>query len=259
MSDLAEVFSSGGGTQSSAIAALIILGELPRPDFVVIADTGREMPSTWAYLDEHVAPALAAIGLPVNRVKASEYGNAWGQDIFATNGDLLIPAYSSIGNSKLSNFCTKAWKIEVVNRWLSKEHGITRRMYRKWIGFSLDEKRRILSMMAGKEYKTGLIRFPLVHDYPMNRDRAKAIISRVGWPEPPRSRCWCCPNQSDKEWAEVMADDALAAQAVAMDEAIRERDKDAFLHSSIRPLAGADLSAQDDLFSRSCPTGECFV
>jgi hypothetical protein len=42
-----EVFSSGGGTQSAAIAALIVQGRLPKPDFVVIADTDYECSSTW--------------------------------------------------------------------------------------------------------------------------------------------------------------------------------------------------------------------
>lgn len=36
------VWSSGGGTQSSAIAVLILKRLLPRPDRAVIADTGRE-------------------------------------------------------------------------------------------------------------------------------------------------------------------------------------------------------------------------
>jgi len=45
-SKMIEVFSSGGGTQSISITALIIQGRLPKPDFTVIADTGREMPTT---------------------------------------------------------------------------------------------------------------------------------------------------------------------------------------------------------------------
>jgi len=36
-----QVWASGGGVQSTAIAALIVLGRLPKPDLAVIADTGR--------------------------------------------------------------------------------------------------------------------------------------------------------------------------------------------------------------------------
>lgn len=37
-----QVFSYGGGVQTAAICALIIQGRLPRPDIIVISDTGKE-------------------------------------------------------------------------------------------------------------------------------------------------------------------------------------------------------------------------
>lgn len=58
-----EVFSSGGGTQSCCISVMILQGRLPKPDFVVIADTGREMPTTWQYLDAVVRPAFKKEGI----------------------------------------------------------------------------------------------------------------------------------------------------------------------------------------------------
>lgn len=65
MSDRTELWSYGGGTQSAAIAALIVAGRLPRPDAVVIADTERERSTTWRYLEEVVAPTLRRIDLDV--------------------------------------------------------------------------------------------------------------------------------------------------------------------------------------------------
>lgn len=148
-----EVLSSGGGTQSTAMAALIVQGKLPKPDIMAIVDTGREMPTTWEYLDQVTAPAMKKLGIDVHRVNAMRYANNWGHPsrMFATNGDLLLPAFSSINNSKLSAFCSKAWKQEAMNRWLKQEHGVTRKEYRKWIGFSLDETRRVLNMQRGEE------------------------------------------------------------------------------------------------------------
>lgn len=257
-----EVLSSGGGTQSTAIAALIVQGRLPKPDLMAIVDTGREMPTTWAYMDEVTIPEMKKIGIEVHRVKAMKYANNWGHPsrMFATNGDLLLPAFSSINNSKLSAFCSKAWKQEAMNRYLKQEHGITRKQYRKWIGFSLDETRRVLNMQRGEEWKRGLIRFPLVEDVPTKRNESIRIVERMGWPTPPRSRCWMCPNQSDMEWHEVQQDHPkLYAEAIRMDEEIRVTDPAAYMHSSIKPLRDADLSQQDDLFSASCPSGECFL
>jgi hypothetical protein len=258
---MTEVFSSGGGTQSCCIAALIVQGELPKPDFVVIADTGMEMPTTWAYLDSVVRPALKSVGIEVHRVSKEQYGQAWGMGIFSKDS-LLIPAFSDITGapSKLSAFCSKAWKQVVVDNFLSREHGLTRSKYRKWIGFSFDEDRRIHRMMAGKEYKSGLIRFPLVQDIPTRRHEAIRIVEKMGWPSPPRSRCWMCPNQSDMEWYEVKRDyPELFDEAVGLDESIRRIDAHAYLHSSVKPLRLAELNPREDLFSASCPSGECFL
>jgi len=258
---LKQVFSSGGGTQSTAIAALIVQGKLPKPDFTIIADTGREMPTTWQYLEAVTIPALKSIGCEVHRI-SQEYCSDADKGEFHQSGSLLIPAFSNQTGeaSKLSSFCSDKWKVRVCNRYLKKVHGLDRSEYRKWIGFSMDETNRVLRMMDGEEYKRGLIYFPLVHGVPTKRHEAIRIVERMGWPKPPRSRCWMCPNQSDYEWNEVQSDyPELFEKAIQLDESIRERDPNAFLHSTIKPLRDADLSIPDDLFSSSCPSGECFL
>ena len=263
MSDkLLEVFSSGGGTKSCAISVLIIQGRLPRPDWIVIADTGREMPTTWQYLDAVVRPAFQKIGLEVHRISKEEFASPWGRGVFATSGHLMIPAFTNQRGevSKLSAFCSSAWKAEVRDRWFSKKHGITRSHRRHWIGYSLDEPKRWSRMMKGKEFTDGLIRLPLVHDIPTRRHEEIEIVEKMGWPKPPRSRCFDCPNQSDYEWAEVSTDHPVHfQQAITRDELIRERDPHAFLHSTATPLKDVDLSKADDLFSGSCATGDCFL
>ena len=61
-----QIWNNGGGTQSAAIAALLVTGILPKPDLAVIADTGRERSSTWDYLNAYVSPALASVGVPMS-------------------------------------------------------------------------------------------------------------------------------------------------------------------------------------------------
>ena len=63
----------GGGTQSAAIGALIIMGKLPKPELAAIVDTGREVKSTWEYYDNVLYPKLKAFGVEIHRVKASNY------------------------------------------------------------------------------------------------------------------------------------------------------------------------------------------
>ena len=94
---MTEIFSNGGGTQSAAITALIVQGRLPKPDLVVICDTGREKSSTWDYLDAVIRPALRGVGLEVIRIKHSEWSNpSPSGEHYSHNGNtLLIPAFTT--------------------------------------------------------------------------------------------------------------------------------------------------------------------
>ena len=156
---LAEVWQCGGGTQSVAIAVLICQGKLPKPDHSIIADTGYERASTWAYMDATLAPRLAEIGVTLVRARASEYAYAH-DGLFNKKGTLLVPAYTTQneeteGTGKMSNFCTTYWKRDVCDNYLRREHGIGKNQNVKWIGFSIDEMRRATRMMA-----SGLSRGP---------------------------------------------------------------------------------------------------
>src|SRR4051812_11977214 len=71
------VWSCGGGTQSAAIAALIVLGELPKPEAAVISDTGREASETWRYFESVLRPELAAVGVNLVRLPHSFDGTGW--------------------------------------------------------------------------------------------------------------------------------------------------------------------------------------
>ncbi|MBT0666368.1 hypothetical protein KI809_18830 [Geobacter pelophilus] len=258
-----EVFSSGGGTQSACISALIVQGKLPKPDFMVIADTGRECDTTWQYMDAVVRPAMADIGVDVHRI-GPEWQSmpAHGRNYQTHNENtLLIPVFTSQNgdSGKLSGFCSTAWKIEVVNRYLSRTFGITRSKYRKWIGFSLDEWRRAQRMMMGDEYQKGQIRFPLIVDVPLKRHEAIREVERMGWPTPPRSRCWMCPNQADDEWRGLSQDEF--AKAVQFEAELQTVDPHAWLHKSCTPLTQVDFEAEPTLFDSGnyCNSGVCFV
>ncbi len=260
-----EILSSGGGTQSNCILSLICAGLLPAPDFIVIADTGRERPAVWAYLDEVARPALKAKGIEIHRIMARDYGYA-GENLYNKKGTVLIPAYSDRdGEGKLTNFCTTYWKIEACDNWLSREQNITRGSFKKWIGFSLNESRRAVRMMAGKEYQSGLIRFPLIHDVPLTRSQAIKVVERFGWPTPPRSACWMCPNQSDSEWRDLKENwPKEFQQAVELENELRQRDANIFLHESRIPLSEVDFYAQqsfeDEMFNdKPCSSGMCFT
>ena len=252
-----EVWNCGGGTQSCAIGALIIQGKLPKPDIAVIADTGREVRSTWDYLDNVLNPALSKFGVHVIRVKAEDWGYA-GKS-FVGSGELLPPVYTTENGSlgKMSNFCNRWWKQDVVQRWLSSQ-GITNKDVRKWIGFSFDEQRRYLRMMEGEEYKAGKIYLPLV-ELRLRRAQSIEVVLSMGWPPPPRSRCYMCPNQQDEEWLDLKENQpGEFLKAVHAQTEITAIDPNAWLHKSALPLEQVQFS-RDEKTERACDSGLCMI
>lgn len=262
-----QIWTCGGGTQSCAIAALIVQGRLEKPDFSIIADTGRETSATWNYLEKVLQPELAKVGVGIVKIKCSEWGGKLKTKLFwpgerKDNKPLpMIPAFTTDSGSvgKLSNFCTGKWKIEPMDRWLSQVAKVPPRNRVKWIGFSRDEQTRIVRMQLGKEFKTGKIRFPLL-ELGLNRRESIKLVEDMGWPTPPRSACWMCPNKSDHEWRMEKEDRPDEFEkAVKLEKELQEQDPDAWLHGSCKPLSEVDFTKPDDLFTRPCDSGLCFV
>lgn len=250
---LCEVWKYGGGTQSVAIAALILQGKLPKPQMAVIADTGRERSSTWAYMESIVAPKLAKIGLFIQRVYRTEHAY-YHEGAYNRKGTLLIPAFTSQSGEKgkMSGYCNKWWKQDVVNNWLRREHGIRKDDVRSWIGFSADEWTRVARMKQGAEYEAGRITFPLF-DLGLRRQDSIRLVEEMGWPTPPRSACWMCPNQLDDEWRELKeCYPEEFTKAVQFEQEMRLRDANYWLHDSCRPLGEVDFTRPHDLFWRAC-------
>lgn len=240
-----QILSYGGGTQTVAMCILVAQGKLAKPDFVIAADTGREMPTTWAYLDTYMRPLLARVGLDIH-VAPHTLATV---DLYAGNGDLLVPVYTDTG--KFNAFCSNEWKARVVQRY-ARTLGIGTDN-ECWIGFSLDE----ISRIKGTDGR----RFPLI-DLMLTKADCQAIIERTGLPLPHKSRCWMCPHQDNAEWREVQAMPELWQQAINLDAELRAEDDrgGVFLHASRQPLVLADLSQQDRKEpNRQCAFGLCFV
>lgn len=257
-----KIWNNGGGMQSAAIAALIVLGKLPKPDLAVIADTGRERSSTWDYLDRVIAPALESVGVTMHRVLKEDFAT---KDLYGgKNGDsLLIPAYTTQGADigKLSGYCSGEWKREVVRRWASRVHGV--KQATNWIGYSIDEiERAVRSQGATKSQGKWQPEFPLIN-LGMNRGDCIALVERMGWPAPPRSSCWMCPNMRVDEWRDVKDDRRDWPKVIQFDKEIRRRDPHVWLTDQACQIDEADFDdANEVLFGRdrgACDSGMCFV
>lgn len=249
---LATTLGYGGGRQTVAICLLIAKGVIPKPDRVVMADTGRENPTTFEYLEKYTRPLMRESGIEIE-VASRDLAKV---DFYGHNGDLLIPAFTKTG--KLSAFCSGEWKRDVVERHL-RATGITGGT--NWLGFAFDERKR-WSRSMGKERHNHTVACPLV-DLMLTTADCLSLIAKHGWPEPHISSCWMCPHKKNREWAYIKSNRPdLFEEACRIDQEIRENDEQGgvWLHHSRVPLADADLSvAESDETSRQCSLGMCFV
>lgn len=249
--DRPTVLNYGGGIQTVAMCLLVLDGVLPQPDWIVIADTGREIQSTWDYLETHVQPLLSDVGL---RVHIAPHTLAR-VDLYPTSGSSpLVPAYTRTG--MLRNWCSGEWKRAVVQRWL-REQGERRAV--QWIGYTLDERRRL---PTHPDTGPWIRAFPLV-DLMLTRADCEQIIRAHGLPLPAKSACYMCPYRSNEEWRHVR--DRYPdqwADAIRIGEEIRDNDERGglWLHHSRGPLAEANIDANDRREPvRQCGLGVCFV
>lgn len=246
------VLNYGGGRQTVAMCVLIAREVLPRPDVIVMADTGRENPSTWEYLEKHVTPYLAQHGLAVEIAPHSLAT----VDLYSGNGDLLLPVFTDTG--KFRTYCSSHWKVRVVDRYL-RSKGI--QSGTRWIGFSFDEKRRWAGMHGKIEGKWTLI-CPLV-DLMVNTAACLKIIESAELPMPHHSACWMCPNKRNAEWRHIRDNyPEHWLKAIAMDEELREHDdrNAVFLHHDRVPLREANIDVDESEGKiQQCTLGVCFV
>lgn len=264
-----QLWSCGGGRQSAGIAALIVQGRLPKPDHCCIVDTNREVGTTFAYFHAYIRPAMESLGVPVTVIDRNKYAT---KDLFGGDEGRspLIPAYTNQSGSpaKLNEWCSGEWKRDVVMRWaaqqgvgfmpwlleVSREIEWKRRGVDNWLGISADEKHR--RRAARRQWLQPT--YPLLDVVPMHVSGCLAAVEAVGWPPPPRSRCWMCPNQADAEWAELTADEW--EMACRLEEGMQKIDPHAFLHKQMIPLRQVVLNpkVEGGLFSGGCSSGMCY-
>src|SRR3954470_121012 len=101
------LWSCGGGRQSAGIAALIVLGKLPKPDHVAMVALEWEVRSVWPYVNTYIRPVLQALGVPFSVVPRAQYATRefWG----GSDGRLLLlPIHSNKSGeaSKFSEYCS---------------------------------------------------------------------------------------------------------------------------------------------------------
>ena len=175
-----KVLSFGCGVDS--VAGYLILrdeGLLEEYDEIVWADTGSEMPETYAYF-EYLTKTL---GWKITVIK-SYYGRIY--DYYRKKK--AFP-------TRFLRDCTGKFKVNPINRYLRTRYG--RKAHFDvdiFINYTEAAKR-----MRTSRVKYATLQYPLV-DRRITRERCREIITEHGMPVPHKSGCFFCWAQPPKSW-----------------------------------------------------------
>ena len=287
-----EVLSLGAGVQSSTVFMMSCLGELPKLDGAIFADTGWEPASVYKYLD-WLREQGERYGIPVYQVKTTNIRkdaiNAMAGGDETKKFGISMPLHIiGQGGKKgiVKRQCTTHYKIKPIHKFLREKFlGLKKGQrapkelsIRVWMGISSDEMLRIKNPKhVWMSHYYPLCNMETFADGKFEKydgsivPRGKCIewFREKGYPTPPRSACIGCPYRSDAEWKKMKEEEPEAFQdAIQFDQALRAKIQKRmyghlYLHSSAKPLDEVDLESQEDkgqldLFQNDCE-GMCGV
>lgn len=250
-----KVLSLGWGVQSFTLAAMSALGELPKLDVLIHADTSWERAATYQRTDKW-QPWLESKGMLV--ISASSL-SARNPQVNKTN--INVPAYFRNAQGKVGQInrqCTGAWKIFIVKQLIRQEMALRGiklgpDVIEQWLGISWDEATRA----RNSEDKYINIRWPFLEkDTRMRRGDCIKWLLEHGLEVPHKSSCTHCAYHNQNDWENQKRDAPLDwAQSVAFDASIRDlstkRGRQLFVHRSTKPLTQSVFLPEEQGYSQS--------
>jgi len=266
-----HILNLGAGVQSTALYLLDMDGELFdefgfRFTHAIFADTQEEPNSVY----DHLTWLEQQGGIPILK---NSVGNL-GDDVLKgvnTSGNpfVTIPAFTQDRSGgpvgQVRRQCTFEYKVRVVEKTIRKDIlGLQPRQripkdvtFTQYMGFSFDEPGRAARAKGRFQQRGWKIGFPLF-DMQWKRYDCAAYLEKRAPHFVPRSACVFCPYKSDREWLDLKDNDSAGwSRAVEIDEGMRKEgvakdrrgnDSQLFLHRSCKPLAEADLGANQGEF-----------
>jgi len=199
-----------------------------RPDVVIFADTGSEMPETYSYL-EIIRPWLETVGFPpVTVVKNARprSGDASLEDALLRNSVLPALAYGQ-------HQCSLVWKVAVIQKHIRRCYGWSGRQQnwgrglpyvRMAIGYDAGKRDRVRAGKShGKDTPGTRNWFPL-NEWGLDRQACIDLISSAGLPVPRKSSCWFCPAMRREEVDQLAREHPdLLARALEIEDRAKRR------------------------------------
>lgn len=272
-----NVFSFGGGVQSTAALVLAAQGDLACDAFL-FANVGEdsENPDTLRYVRDVSMPYAKAHGITLIELqrhrKTGETESLYERLTRPGGKAIGIPVRLAGSGAPGNRTCTQDFKIKVIAKWC-REHGATaKKPATTMLGISLDEFQRMRND-SGISYTR--LAYPLI-DRRMHRQDCINVIVRAGLPVPPKSSCWFCPFHSLRAWrdirdrqpelfqraCELEASLSVRLRTLKSRHSLGERDA-VYMTNKLVPLAKAvGMGVQPSLFADiedACESGYCMV
>ena len=203
-----RIMSSGCGAQSFAMQEAMRLG-LIKFDAVIHVNVGddSENPATIAYKKEVIIPHAKKYGIDFIELQATRHGEPTTLYQHLTrpgSRSIGIPVRMNGSGAPGRRSCTADFKIKVIDRWL-REHGAKTAGAEVGLGISLDEVERVKPNTDPDTIAWKANVFPLLDEVekPMSRQDCINLITRAGYPVPPKSACFFCPFHTLARWQEM--------------------------------------------------------
>ena len=261
--------SFGWGVQSWTIAAMMALGELPRVDYLIHADTRHERQATYDFRAQW-EPWLVANGLTAVTVQGSRTEVVHE----VSSASVMIPAFTvdnkTGSHGQVRRQCTHDWKIAPIRHFIraQMEHRripVAPGVAEAWLGISWDECSRVRD--SDVIYTTNY--FPLV-ERRITRAGCVAWLESHGLPVPPKSSCTFCPFRNMESWRQLKRQGGVDwREAVTVDAAIRKKRPQnlLYVHPIRKPLEEAVSIPEDsggmqmsfDNSEQPCDSGYCWT
>lgn len=253
-----KIISLGWGVQSFTLAAMSALGELPKVDYAIHANTTHESQLTYEFAKKWT-PWLEERGVKIITVKPSHsdpVDNGYGTQ------DPPFYTLNQRGESgQGKRQCTTQWKITPMRKYISSTVPLkTPGIVEQWIGISLDEFKR----MKDSDVKYIKHIWPLI-DLHMTRNDCMKWLSSHKLEIPPKSACTFCPFHSSSEWRRIKNIANDWQEALNIDKAIRDAKPNlkAFIHPARIPIEEVDFRTAEEkgqlrLWDNEC-TGMCGI
>ena len=228
---LNHVLSYGGGVNSVALTVLLLREQMPL-DEVIFADTGGEVPETYAYFDV-TRELLLPHGVPFTTVKKS------GSNLYETAWRRRVTP------SAIWRWSTRDYKVNPILRHYRGLGGHVN----QYLAIAWDEVTRMKDSRV--EYVTNL--YPLI-DRHITRADCVAIIQEAGLPVPPKSSCYFCPFGSVGRWRWIHdKHPELYSKAMALEENSKHFPSQRLTDQAFRKRTDVSLRSLAEVFANGSP------